>query len=119
MKVNHNITRAQRRKERTRKKVRGTALRPRLSVFRSNQTTYLQLINDEAGSTVAQANAKEVKLGEAQGRKTKEAIEIAKVLAKKAKGLGVIALVFDRGGYRYHGRVKAVADTLRQEGLQF
>jgi len=118
MKVNHRITTKQRRVIRVRSKVRGTADRPRLSVFRSNQTAWLQLIDDEAGKTLVSATRKEVKSTTKEGqRKMTEAIEIAKVLAQKALKKGIKKAVFDRGSYRYHGRVKAVADTVREAGV--
>jgi large subunit ribosomal protein L18 len=117
MKVNHNITSKMRRVTRTRSKVRGTAERPRLTVFRSNQTTYLQIIDDSVGKTLASATGKEVK-GSSELTKLAEAIEMTKILAEKAKKAGVKRLVFDRGPYKYHGRVKAVADTIRASGFE-
>lgn len=117
MKVNHTITTKMRRTMRVRKNVRGTADRPRLTVFRSNETTYLQLIDDVAGKTIASATGKEVK--DASGlTKLAEAIEMAKLLSAKAKKIGIGKVVFDRGPYKYHGRVKAVADTVRSEGIE-
>lgn len=117
MKVNHNITTKMRRIVRTRSKVRGTEERPRLTVFRSNETTYLQIIDDVSGRTLASATGKEVKGGESLA-KLAEAIEMTKVLAAKAKKLGIKKLVFDRGPYKYHGRVKAIADTIRNLGFE-
>lgn len=117
MKVNHNITTKMRRVTRTRSKVRGTGERPRLNVFRSNETTYLQVIDDAAGKTLASASGKEVKDHETL-TKLSEAIEMTKVLANKVKKLGIKKLVFDRGPYKYHGRVKAVADTIREQGFE-
>lgn len=117
MKVNHNITSKMRRVTRTRSKVRGTGERPRLTVFRSNQTTYLQIIDDTVGNTLVSASGKEVK-GSEELPKLAEAIEMTKILAAKAKKVGVKKLVFDRGPYKYHGRVKAVADTIRNLGFE-
>lgn len=117
MKVNHAITTKQRRTKRVRAGVRGTDVRPRLNVFRSNQTTYLQVIDDVKAVTLISSSGKEVK---DSGTLTKlaEAIEMTKILAKKAKKVGIEKMVFDRGPYKYHGRVKAVADTMRSEGIQ-
>ncbi len=117
MKVNHNISTKIRRVTRTRSKVRGTSDRPRLTVFRSNETTYLQVIDDSAGKTLVSATGKEVKDYESL-TKLAEAIEMTKILAAKAKKAGIAKLVFDRGPYKYHGRVKAVADTIRESGFE-
>lgn len=117
MKVNHTISQRIRREIRTRAKVRGTADRPRLTVFRSNETTYLQVIDDAAGKTLVAATKFDLKEKTAL-TKMNEAVAIAKVLADKAKKAKINALVFDRGGYKYHGRVKAIADTVRAEGIQ-
>ena len=106
-----------RRRRRVRAKVRGTAERPRLSVFRSNRGIGAQLIDDVAGHTVAAVNWTEGDL------KSLGAMEQAKrageVLADRAKEAGVETVVFDRGGYRYHGRVKALAEAAREKGLKF
>jgi large subunit ribosomal protein L18 len=107
-----------RRHRRVRGKVAGTAERPRLAVFRSNRGITAQLIDDEAGRTVASASW----LGlpkSFKGDKTAQATEVGKLLAASAKSAGVEAVVFDRGGYLYHGRVKALADGAREGGLQF
>jgi large subunit ribosomal protein L18 len=99
-------------------KVAGTAERPRLAVFRSNRGIEAQLVDDEAGRTVASASW----LGlpkSFKGDKSAQAAEVGKLLAKNAKSAGVEAVVFDRGGYLYHGRVKALADGAREGGLQF
>ncbi len=117
MKVNHNLTQKQRRAIRVRAKVRGTADRPRLTVFRSNVTTYLQVIDDSAGTTLAAANALMTKT-DPKLTKMQEAVELAKQLGAVLKKKNITQLVFDRGPYRYHGRVKAVAETMRQEGIQ-
>ncbi len=117
MKVNHNITTKMRRVIRTRSKVRGTSDRPRLTVFRSNETTYLQLIDDSVGKTLVSATGKEVK-GYENLTKLAEAIEMTKILAAKAKKVGINKVVFDRGPYKYHGRVKAIADVMREQGFE-
>ena len=107
-----------RRHRRVRGKVAGTAERPRLAVFRSNRGIEAQLVDDETGRTVASASwialAKSFK-----GDKSAQATEVGKLLAANAKRAGVEAVVFDRGGYLYHGRVKALADGAREGGLQF
>lgn len=108
---------AARRAIRTRSKVRGTTERPRLSVFRSKAHIYAQVINDEAGKTLAAASDMAV---EAKGVKPVDvAALVGKAVAEKAKAAGVTKVVFDRGAYLYHGRVKAVADAAREAGLEF
>jgi large subunit ribosomal protein L18 len=116
MKVNHQLTSADKRRNRVRMKIRGTSERPRLHVFRSNKGTYLQVINDEQGKTLAAASTKDVKI---KGTKTQKAEAVAAELSEKLKKAKVKKLVFDRGGYRYHGRVKAVADAIRAQGFDF
>ena len=108
----------ERRRRRIRGKVAGTAERPRLAVFRSNLGIAAQLIDDQAGATLAAASWQQLKKG-FKGSKTEQAREVGKVLAANAKAAGVEACVFDRGGYKYHGRVKAVADGAREGGLTF
>jgi large subunit ribosomal protein L18 len=103
-------------KYRIRKKVSGTNQKPRLSVFRSNKEIYCQLIDDVNGVTLASANSKGVKL---DGNKIAIAAEVGKMLATRAKDAGIAKVVFDRGGYLYHGRVKALADGAREGGLIF
>jgi large subunit ribosomal protein L18 len=106
-----------RRRRRVRAKVRGSAERPRLSVFRSNRGIGAQLIDDVAGHTVAAVNWTE---GDLKGLKAMEqATKAGELLAERAKAAGVESVVFDRGGYRYHGRVKALADGAREGGLTF
>ena len=117
MKTVYKAQLLQKRKWRIRKKVTGTAARPRLSVFRSNRGIFAQLIDDRAGHTVAAVNWIEPEL------KTLTASDQAKkageLLADRAKAAGVETCVFDRGGYQYHGRVKALADGAREGGLKF
>jgi large subunit ribosomal protein L18 len=107
-----------RRHRRIRGKVSGTAERPRLAVYRTNKGISAQLIDDNEGKTLASAGwmnlAKSFK-----GNKTDQASEVGKLLAKNAKGAGLDKCVFDRGGYLYHGRVKALADGAREGGLSF
>jgi large subunit ribosomal protein L18 len=106
-----------RRRRRVRAKVRGTAERPRLSVFRSNRGIGAQLIDDVAGHTVAAVNWTE---GDLKSLKSMEqASKAGQLIAERAKSAGVESVVFDRGGYRYHGRVKALADGAREGGLSF
>ncbi len=107
-----------RRHRRVRGKVQGTAERPRLAVFRSNRGIEAQLVDDIAGKTIASAS--HLALPKSfKGDKSAQASEVGKLLATKAKSAGVDACVFDRGGYLYHGRVKALADGAREGGLKF
>jgi large subunit ribosomal protein L18 len=106
-----------RRRRRVRAKVRGTAERPRLSVFRSNRGIQAQLIDDVAGHTIAAVNWTEGDLKELKSMD--QAKKAGELLAERAKATGVESVVFDRGGYRYHGRVKALADGAREGGLAF
>ena len=106
-----------RRRRRVRAKVRGTAERPRISVFRSNRGIFAQLIDDDSGRTVASVNWTE---GELRGLgRMEQATRAGALLADRAKAAGVDTVVFDRGGYKYHGRVKALADGAREGGLAF
>jgi large subunit ribosomal protein L18 len=106
-----------RRRRRVRAKVRGSAERPRVSVFRSNRGVFAQLIDDASGRTLAAVNWTEAEL---RGRKPMDQAKRAgELLAQRAKDAGVETAVFDRGGYRYHGRVKALADGAREGGLAF
>jgi large subunit ribosomal protein L18 len=112
-----NEQRRQRRHRRVRGKVHGSANRPRLCVFRSSKGIYAQLIDDDAGVTLASAST--LNLGGASGTKSEKAAEVGKLVAQRAKDAGIAAVVFDRGGYLYHGRVKALADGAREGGLEF
>jgi large subunit ribosomal protein L18 len=107
----------ERRHRRVRGKVRGTAERPRLSVFRSNRGIEAQLVDDDAGRTLAAASW--LNLKGFSGSKSEQAAEVGKLLARNAKSAGIERAVFDRGGYLYHGRVKALADGAREGGLEF
>ena len=115
-----NIIR-QRVHERIRKKLQGTAERPRLNVYRSLNHIYAQVIDDRSGRTVASASSvdKETKKGLKGGGNIASAKAVGKIIAERAKAAGVAKVVFDRGGYKYHGRVKALADAAREAGLQF
>jgi large subunit ribosomal protein L18 len=97
-----------------RKKVSGTSERPRLAVFRSNKEIYAQLIDDVAGNTLAYASSADVK-----GTKKEQASVVGKIIADNAKKAGIETVVFDRGGFLYHGRVKALAESAREAGLKF
>jgi len=105
-----------RRKIRTRARIRGTTIRPRLSVFRSNVHIYAQLINDEENMTLVSAGSLELKK---KGTQSEQALEVGALIAKRAVEKGIKTVVFDRGAYRYHGIVKAVAESARKCGLQF
>jgi len=109
-----------RRKSRTRARISGTASRPRLSIFRSNKYVSVQLIDDEAGKTLLSASTRSLakEKEEKKENKTGQAGKIGEVLAKKAVEKGIKKAIFDRGGYKYHGRVKAVAEAARKSGLK-
>ncbi len=104
--------------ERIRKRVAGSAARPRLAVYRSQSHVYAQVIDDRAGRTIVSASSAE-KSGTASGGNLAGAKAIGKLIAERAKAQGVSKVVFDRGGYLYHGRVKALADAARAAGLEF
>jgi large subunit ribosomal protein L18 len=106
-----------RRHRRVRRRIAGTAERPRLVVFRSNRGISAQLVDDLEGKTVAAASW--IELESFKGNKVDQATEVGKLLAAKGKSAGLDRVVFDRGGYLYHGRVKALADAAREGGLQF
>lgn len=105
-----------RRRRRVRARISGTAARPRLSVFRSGKHIVAQLIDDVVGVTIAASS--DLVIGEREGGKVGVAHEVGKAIAVRAKEKGITAVVFDRGGYAYHGRVKAVADGAREGGLE-
>ena len=108
----------ERRHRRIRGKVAGTAERPRLVVYRSNKGISAQLVDDGTGRTLAAASWLGLKKS-FKGTKTEQAAEVGKLVAKNAKAAGIETVVFDRGGYLYHGRVKALADGAREGGLRF
>ena len=109
--------RRQRRHRRVRGRVNGSAARPRLCVFRSSKGIYAQVIDDDAGVTLAAAST--LHLGDASGSKSEKAAEVGKLVAQRAREAGIAKVIFDRGGYLYHGRVKALADGAREGGLEF
>ena len=106
-----------RRHSRVREKIRGSAGRPRLAVFRSITHIYAQLIDDDAGRTLVTASSVQAKDGKA--KRSEQAKVVGAMLGEKAKAKGIGEVVFDRGGYRYHGRVKALGDAARGAGLRF
>jgi large subunit ribosomal protein L18 len=112
-----NLKRRERIKKGIRNKISGTPERPRLSVFRSNQYIYAQLIDDVNGNTLAAASSREADAS--QGTKGDQAKKVGQMLAEKAKAKNIETVVFDRAGYRYHGRVKALAEGARENGLKF
>jgi large subunit ribosomal protein L18 len=105
-------------KERIRKKVSGTTERPRLAVFRSLKHVYAQVIDDATGTTIASASSRE-KDASSKGANAAAAKAVGALIAKKAKDKGITRVVFDRGGYQYHGNIKALADAARENGLEF
>jgi large subunit ribosomal protein L18 len=112
------LTGRQRRHRRVRKKVRGTADRPRLSVFRSNRHVYAQVIDDVNRRTLAAASTVETDLRAGATGTVGAAQQVGRLVGERAKAAGVESVVFDRGGFRYHGRVAGVADGAREAGLQ-
>ncbi len=107
-----------RRHLRVRKKVTGSAVRPRLVVNRSARHMFAQIVDDSAGRTLAAASTLDASIRSADGDKTAKARQVGELLAQRAKDAGIEAVVFDRGGYRYHGRVAALADGAREGGLK-
>ena len=106
-------------RSRIRRKISGTVDRPRLSVFRSNKQIYAQIIDDTAGHTLCQYSSSEKEIAGQKVNKTEQAKLVGKGIAQKATGAGIINVVFDRGGYLYHGRVKSLAEAAREGGLKF
>ncbi|MEO1436236.1 MAG: 50S ribosomal protein L18 [Bacteroidota bacterium] len=117
--MKNKLTRRQRIRYRIRKNLRGTADRPRLSVFRSNKEIYAQLIDDLSGVTICAASSRDNDLAGAEGTKSDVAKKVGETLASKATAQGITTCVFDRSGYLYHGRVKSLADGAREGGLKF
>ena len=109
----------QRRHRRIRKRLSGTTTRPRLCVFRSLNQVYAQVIDDTTGRTVAAASSLDAPLRGSGGSKTERAKAVGTAIVERAKAAGISQVVFDRGGYLYHGRVKALADAAREAGLEF
>jgi large subunit ribosomal protein L18 len=109
----------QKRHDRLRLKVAGDSARPRLAVFRSLNHIYAQVIDDSAGRTLAAASSLEAEFKSAKGTKSAEATAVGRLVAQRAKAAGVGQVVFDRAGFRYHGRIKSLADAAREAGLDF
>jgi len=114
-KLEHRV----RRHRRVRKKLMGTSERPRLAVFRSNKHIYVQAIDDFAGSTIVSASTMETDLRASKTSTTDAAKAVGKLVGDSAKAAGIDTVVFDRGGFKYHGRVAALADGAREAGLEF
>ena len=117
-KVSKNVTR-QKRHLRIRQNLAGTAEKPRLNVFRSNKQIYAQIIDDVTGKTLCSASSLDKELALSNGSNVEAATAVGTLVAKRALALNIEAVVFDRGGYLYHGRVKALADAARAAGLKF
>ena len=111
--------RRQKIKFRVRRKISGSTQKPRLSVFRSNTEIYAQLIDDETGQTLAAASSREKDISAQKGTKVEKSKLVGAAIARKATELGLLDVTFDRSGYLYHGRVKAVAEGAREGGLKF
>jgi large subunit ribosomal protein L18 len=109
----------QKRHDRIRLRLEGTESRPRLAVFRSNVHIYAQIIDDASGRTLAAASTLEKELRSSGSTKTQEAAVVGRLVAERAKSAGVERVVFDRAGFRYHGRIKSLADAAREAGLDF
>ena len=107
------------RHRRVRKKIHGTAVRPRLAVHRTNKHISVQVIDDDAGRTLVAASTTEAELRSANGSSAAAATKIGALVAQRAKAAGIDKVVFDRGGYLYHGRIAAVAAAAREAGLEF
>ena len=106
-------------KKRIRRKISGTAARPRMSVFRSNKQIYVQIIDDEVGKTIVSASSRENGIENEKITKVEQAAKVGALIAERAKAAGIETVVFDRNGYLYHGRVKSLADAARNGGLKF
>ena len=117
--MSNKVSARQKIRYRIRKRISGTGSLPRLSVFRSNTDIYVQLIDDENGATIAAASSKQADIKAQSGTKTEKGKLVGEAIARKAGELGIKKAVFDRSGYIYHGRVKAVADGAREGGLEF
>lgn len=117
--MNVKALRRQRIKYTIRKKISGTPQSPRLSVFRSNTEIYAQLIDDVNGNTLASASSRDKDIKAQKGTKTEKSKLVGQAIAKKALAVGIAGCVFDRGGFLYHGRIKAVAEGAREGGLKF
>jgi large subunit ribosomal protein L18 len=117
--MNNKSTARQKIRYRIRKKISGIAAKPRLSIFRSNSDIYAQIIDDNNGVTLAAASSRQKDIQAQKAPKTEKSKMVGAAIATKAKELGITTVIFDRGGYIYHGRVKAVAEGAREAGLVF
>ena len=117
--MNNKVSARQKIRYRIRKKISGSAEKPRLSVFRSNRDIYVQLIDDGNGVTIASANSREKDIAAQKGTKVESSKRVGEAIARKSIELGIKNVVFDRSGYLYHGRIKAIADGAREGGLEF
>ena len=117
--MNSKVSARQKIRYRIRKKISGSAVKPRLSVYRSNRDIYVQLIDDENGITLAAASSRQADIAAHKATKVEMSKMVGTAIAKKSNELGIKNIVFDRSGYIYHGRVKAVAEGAREGGLQF
>lgn len=119
MKIKTKRQNRSRRHERVKAVIKGTSERPRVSVFKSNKHVFVQFIDDKSGKTILSSKVISGKKSKMRGTKTDKAGKVGEMLAEKAKEAGIKEVVFDRGGFKYHGRVKAVSDGLRKGGLKF
>ena len=117
--MNSKVSARQKIRSRIRKKINGSAAKPRLSIYRSNRDIYVQLIDDENGITLAAASSRQADIAAHKATKVEMSKMVGTAIAKKSNELGIKNIVFDRSGYIYHGRVKAVAEGAREGGLQF
>ncbi len=117
--MNSKVSARQKIRYRIRKKISGSSTKPRLSVFRSNKDIYVQLIDDASGTTIAAASSRQKDIAAQKGNKVEMSKMVGEAIARKSQDLGIKEVVFDRSGYLYHGRIKAVADGAREGGLQF
>ena len=117
--MNSKVSARQKIRYRIRKKINGSAQKPRLCVFRSNRDIYVQLIDDENGVTLASASSRQADIAAQKVNKVEISKLVGSAIAKKSEELGIKDVVFDRSGYIYHGRIKAVAEGAREGGLQF
>ena len=117
--MNSKVSARQKIRYRIRKKISGSATKPRLSVFRSNQDIYVQLIDDATGTTIASASSRQKDVAAQKVNKVEKSKLVGSAIAQKSIELGIKNVVFDRSGYIYHGRVKAVAEGAREGGLEF
>ncbi|HXS58318.1 MAG TPA: 50S ribosomal protein L18 [Hanamia sp.] len=117
--MNSKVSARQKIRYRIRKKISGSATKPRLSVFRSNKDIYVQLIDDANGVTLAAASSRSKDITAQKSNKVDASKLVGQAIAKKSQELGIKGVVFDRGGYLYHGRIKAVAEGAREGGLEF